>query len=302
MGRNAEFHGISVGPLSNGEFAIGGSRHAVFINRAHHHTGAVGARQLKNFEKALVAVLVVGGVQQALATSHLEAGLHLLPLRGVEHQRQVDVGDQTAHQLMHVLLAIAADVVDVDIKHVSIFFDLAPGNRHQAIPVFAVEQLAHLLGATGVEPLANDQKGIVLVIGRGAVNRGSRGFRPQQGALLLCLGRAHRAFGRGHLLGQLSQGPDMGWRGAAAATNHLNAEVFDEVVHRHLHLHWSQAVMGHTPHVFRQTGIGNATHHEGSVRAEVAHVLFHLLGARGAIEAQHINGEGFKNRHHSSDV
>ena len=105
---------------------------------------------------------------------------------------------------MHVLLAIAADVVDVDIKHVSIFFDLAPGNRHQAIPVFGVEQLAHLLGATGVEPLANVQKGIVLVIGRGAVNRGSRGFRPQQGALLLCLGRAHRAFGRGHLLGQLS--------------------------------------------------------------------------------------------------
>ena len=79
---------------------------------------------------------------------------------------------------MHVLLAIAADVVDVDIKHVSIFFDLAPGNGHQAIPVFAVEQLTHLLGATGIQPLANDQKGVVLVIGRRAVNRRSRGFRP----------------------------------------------------------------------------------------------------------------------------
>ena len=130
MSRDAEFHGISVGPLGNGELALGGPRHSLFINRAHHNTGAVGAGQLKDFEKALVAVFVVGGVEQALAPGHLEAGLHLLPLRGVEHQRQVDVGDQTAHQLMHVLLAIAADVVDVDIEHVGIFFDLAPGNRH----------------------------------------------------------------------------------------------------------------------------------------------------------------------------
>ena len=119
---------------------------------------------------------------------------------------------------------------------------------------------------------------------------------------MLCLRRAHGALRWGHFLGQLRQGSDMGWGGATAAPNHLNPEVFDEVVHRHLHLHWSEAVMGHTAHVFRQTGIGDATHHKRSMRAEVAHVLFHLLGARGAIEAQHINGEGFKNRHHSSDV
>jgi len=119
---------------------------------------------------------------------------------------------------------------------------------------------------------------------------------------LLRLRRAHCPLRWGHLLGKLRQGCDMGWRSAAAAANHLNPEVFDEVVHRHLHLHRSQAVMGHTAHVFRQTGIGDATHHKRSMRAEIAHVLFHLLGARGAVEAQHINGKGFKNRHHSSDV
>ena len=203
---------------------------------------------------------------------------------------------------MHILLAIAADVVDVDVEHMGILFNLAPGYRHQAIPVFAVQQLAHLLGATGIEPLTNDQKRVVLVIRRGAVNRSRRGFSPQQGALLLCLRRTHRPFRWGHLLGQLSQGSDVGWRGAATTTNHLNPEVFDEVVHRHLHLHRCQAVVGNAAHVFRQACIGNATHHKGSVRAEVSHVLFHLLGARGAIEAQHINGEGFENGHHSGNI
>ena len=144
---------------------------------------------------------------------------------------------------MHVLLAIAADVVDVDIEHVGIFFDLAPGNATRP-------SQSSLLSSsrTFLEPLALSRspmiKGVVLVIGRRAVNRGSRGFRPSKGRFL-CLRRAHCALRWGHLLGQLSQG-DMGWRGAAAATNHLNPEVFDEVVHRHLHLHWSEAVMGHT--------------------------------------------------------
>ena len=58
-----------------------------------------------------------------------------MPLGGVEHQRQVDVGDQTAHQLMHVLLSVTADVVDVDVKNMSVLLDLTTGHGHQTIPV-----------------------------------------------------------------------------------------------------------------------------------------------------------------------
>ena len=130
MGRDAELHGISISALGNGELAIGGSCHSLFIDGAHHHTSAIGPSQLQHFEEALVAVFVVGGIQQALTTSHLQPGLHLLPFRGVEHQRQVDVGDQTAHQVVHILLAIPADVVDVDIENVGVLLDLAPGNAH----------------------------------------------------------------------------------------------------------------------------------------------------------------------------
>ena len=172
VGGNPELEGIAIGPLGDGKLALRRSRHALLIDGAHHHTGAVGLGELQHLEEAFIAVFVVGGVEDALAPGHLEAGLHLLPLRGVEHQRQVDVGDQTAHQLMHVPLAIATDVVDVDVEHVGVLLHLAPGHGHQAIPVFFGQELAHLLAATGIETLANDQEGVVLVIRRGAVDRG----------------------------------------------------------------------------------------------------------------------------------
>lgn len=59
---------------------------------------------------------------------------------------------------MHVTLAITTDVVDIHIEHVGVLLHLPPGHRHQAVPVFGVEQLAHLLGAARIEPFADDQK------------------------------------------------------------------------------------------------------------------------------------------------
>ena len=94
-----------------------------------------------------------------------------MPLGRVEHEGQVYIGDEPAHQGTHVGFAITADVVDVDIENVGIFFDLAPSYGDQAIPIFSVEQLPDFFGATGIQPFPNDQKGVVLVVGGGAVDR-----------------------------------------------------------------------------------------------------------------------------------
>ena len=171
MGRDAEFQGIAVGPLRDREFALRGAGHALLINGPDDDTSAVIARQFEHLEEALVAVLVVGGVEDAFAASHLEAGLHLLPLRGVQHQGEVDVGHQTAHQRVHVRLAIAADVVDVDVENVGVLLHLAAGNGDQTVPVFFREQLTNFLRATGVQAFANDQEGVVLQVGGDSVDR-----------------------------------------------------------------------------------------------------------------------------------
>ena len=172
MGRNAELQRIAIGTLGDGELALRRARHALFIDGAHHHAGAVGLRQLQHLEEAFVAVFVVGGVEDALAAGHLQASLHLLPLGGVEHQRQVDIRHQTTHQLAHVALTITTDVVDVHIEHVGVLFHLAAGHGHKAIPILFGQQFTHLLAAARVEPFADDQEGVVLQIGRGAVDRG----------------------------------------------------------------------------------------------------------------------------------
>ena len=193
MGWYPKLNGIPIGPLGNGEFALRTSRHPFFINGSHNHPGAVGLSQLQNLEEAFITIFVVGGIQDALSASHLEASLHFLPLGGVEHEGQVHIGDEPAHQGTHVGFAITADVVDVDIENVGIFFDLAPGYGDQAIPILIIEQLPYFFGATGIQPFPNDQKGVVLVVGGGAVDRSCGWFQLQQRAGQLLLWSAHLA-------------------------------------------------------------------------------------------------------------
>ena len=193
MGGNAEFEGIAVGPLGNRKFAFGRAGHPLLVDGADHHPGAVGAGEFQHLEEAFIAIFVVGGVKDAFATGHLEARLHLLPLGGVEHQGQVHIRDEPADQLMHVLFAVPSHIVDVDIEHVGILFDLAPGHGHQAIPILNVEQVPDFLGAAGVEPFTNDEKGLVLVVGGNPIDRGQGRLVAEGRPLPLEFGPAHLA-------------------------------------------------------------------------------------------------------------
>ena len=94
----------------------------------------------------------------------------------------------------------------------------------------------------------------------------------------------------------------MGGSGAAASTDHLHAEVFNEVHQLHLQLHRREAVMGHPANVFRQSGVGNAADGEGGMLREVANVLLHLLRTGGAVQAEDVDREWLKDRHHSGDI
>lgn len=106
---------------------------------------------------------------------------------------------------MHIPHAIAPHIVHVDIKDVGTFTHLGTGKGNEAIPVFGIEEIAAFFRATGIEPLTNDQEGILLVVGLRAVDRGSRG-NP--------LGRSHLGgqggsnFGKGsNVIGRVPQQP-----------------------------------------------------------------------------------------------
>ena len=95
----------------------------------------------------------------------LQTSFHLLPFGRIEHQGDFDVRNQPRGQLVHVVLAVAPDEINVDVKHVRAFAFLFPRERYQAVPVFGIQQVAHPPGAAGVHSLANDEKRRVLTIG-----------------------------------------------------------------------------------------------------------------------------------------
>ena len=85
---------LFVGAFGDGKLSVRRARHALFVDRADDHAGAVPLRQVENFCESWLAVFVVGRVQNAFAAGVLQAGFHLLPLSGVEHQRNLDVRHQ----------------------------------------------------------------------------------------------------------------------------------------------------------------------------------------------------------------
>ena len=183
-----------------------------------------------------------------------------------------------------------------------IFLDLSSGHGHQPIPVFFGEEVAHFLGSARIQPLANDQERLVLVVRGSAVDRCCCRFDQQQRTGVLTLGGANRPGGWFERGGQFSQRSDVGRGGAAAATDHLHAQVLDEVHQLHLQLNRRESVVGHTADVLGQPRIGNATHHKGTVGTQIADVLLHLLGPGGAVQSEHVDREGLQNRNHRRDV
>ena len=90
--------------------------------------------------------------------------------------------------------------------------------------------------------------------------------------------------------------------GATAATDHLHAEVLNEVHELHLQLNRGQAVVGHATDVFRKACIWNAAHGKWRVLREIANVLLHLLRPRRAVESENVDGKGLEYRDHRCNI
>ena len=91
-----------------------------------------------------------------------QSRLHLFPLGRVEHQRNFDARHKPRREFMHIGDAVSADEIDVDVEDVCTFAFLRFCKRHEAIPIFCFEQVAHLFRPRSVYPFADYQERRVL--------------------------------------------------------------------------------------------------------------------------------------------
>src|SRR4029453_6520240 len=154
--KNAFPCSLLICPLRNLELPFPGARHSLFVYRSNNNARAVSPGEIEDLKKPWLPILVVCGVQETLAAGMLKTCFHLLPFSGVEHQGYFDIRHQPRGKLVHIYFAIAAHEVDVYIQYVRAFLLLFTSQGDQPVPIFTVEQIAHLFRTTRVYSFADD--------------------------------------------------------------------------------------------------------------------------------------------------
>ena len=186
--------------------------------------------------------------------------------------------------------AVATHVVDAHVEHVGALLHLVLGHGHGGVPVGVQQRLAELLGAVGVGALADDQERGVLVERHHRVDRGGPGLVHR-----LARRRLEPAAGVDHGL-EVRRG------GAAAATDHVDAELDHEAA-QVLGQPLGGQVVVHVPVDHRrQPGVGDAGDGHAGVLGQVAQVLAHLDRAGGAVDADEVGPHGVERAQGGGDL
>ncbi|CAB4766994.1 unannotated protein [freshwater metagenome] len=177
---------------------------------------------------------------------------------------------------MHVLGAVAPDVVDAHVEHVGAFPHLFDGDLGARVDVAGQHRVTERLRAVGVRALSDDEERVFLSDRDGGVDG-----RHARLELRVALRRGDVAHGIHDCL-QVRGG------GAAAAAHHADTElgnvaqvVLGESLGR-------EVVVGPAVNHRREPGVGHHTDRHRAVLRQVAHVLLHLARAGGAVDAEHV--------------
>jgi hypothetical protein len=267
-------------PPGDLDLALGGLGHARLVDGQRDHRGAELLREREALGGRLLAVLEVDRVDHGLAAVQLERRLEDPELGRIEHQRTVDRAAQAADDLMHVGDLVAADVGGADIQSVRALFRLGPPDRHAGIPVLGRLALAERLGAVGITTLADRQIGVLLAERHRGIERSD---------LRLPLDRAHLRPGPLAILGEAPehaiQLADVRRRGAAATADDRHAVLDHEPLEPGGKLARTERIVGLAVDQGREAGVRQDRDRAGPGARQVGHMLGHLLGAGGAVQA-----------------
>ncbi len=151
---NEEF----VGTGANFHLAVFGIGLAGFVEGHHDGGGPVGFDQLCLTQKFFLALLHGNRVDDALALHTLQTGLDHVPLRGVDHDRQlgdVGLGHHEVEEGDHGFLRFEQAFVHIHVDDLRAAFDLMEGNGEGFIVLAAHDETAEFFGAGDVGALPN---------------------------------------------------------------------------------------------------------------------------------------------------
>src|SRR5215208_4312884 len=220
----------------------------------------------------------------------LESGLHLLPLGGVKHQRNLDVCHQPRGEFVHVGFTVTTDEIDVHVEYVRAFAFLLLAECDQTIPIGRVQEVAHLLRPAGVDALTDNQKRSILNVRLLKIDR--RCGRRRLRASLLRSDSLHRFNSKTQVLR----------RRAATAADDIDAEVAREVDQLRGETLWGLVVVHLAFHNRRQTRIWKDRDWERRILADVTDSLLHVLWPGAAVHTDDVDRKRRESSECSGDL
>ncbi len=158
-----------VRPLGDGELALRRDGHRlllVLVDASDHDGGAVVADQRADALEALLAVLEVDRIDDALALGELERRLDRPRVGRVDHQRDLDLLDEEADELVvGGLLVSALRVLQVDVEDLGAPLDLLAPQLGALLVLPRADEVLELAAPVDVGPLADDDGAVVLFDG-----------------------------------------------------------------------------------------------------------------------------------------
>ena len=262
------------------------------INGQRHHGCAMLFDDGHHLVDLHPTVLHVDGVDDGAAGIGGKGGLNGVGLGAVDHERGLNAHRQLLGEdgdLIGFVNALGEG--HAYIQHVGAKLHLLAGDRKRAGVVVGEDHLFDLAAALRVDPLAHDGGAGLLPDVNGAHGAGDARRVGHDRALV-----------RGHILQCIDDGADVVGGTSAAAAHHVWAEVGNHRGDLLGHAVGVQVVVRHAAHVARQAGVWHHRDGLGGVRAHVRHRLAQVLGAHGAVGADHIDAHPLKDGDHGAHV
>src|SRR5216684_564633 len=156
-----------MGALGDGELARPRHRHPlllVLVDAADDHGAAIGAQERDDLLEALFPVLQVDRVDDGLALAGPQGPLDHHGIRGVDHERDLDLARDLLHEAVHVRRLVTVRIGEADVQHLRPALDLRAPNLRAFLELVLDDEVLELARADDVGPLA-DEHGPVVVGG-----------------------------------------------------------------------------------------------------------------------------------------
>ncbi len=191
---------------------------------------------------------------------------------------------------MHIRHAVAADEIDVDVKDVRTFLLLRLRQVDEPVPVLGLQQVAHLLRARCIYPLADDQERRVLRVRLLEIDRRCRWSK----------------LGITHLRRESADAVDhhfqMFRRRAAAAADDACPEVFRKVLDLCGKAFRCFVVVLLAVFHLGQTGVRQNRDRDRRILAKIHEAVGHLLRPGAAVHPDNVDRERLKRRQGRTDL